>query len=39
MIINAGIKEIVYIDFYNDPLADELLSETDIIVRQFIFKG
>lgn len=39
MIINAGIKEIVYIDFYNDPLADELLAETDIIVRQFMFKG
>lgn len=38
MIINAGIKEIVYIDFYNDTLADELLAETDIIVRQFVFK-
>jgi dCMP deaminase len=34
MIINAGIKKIVYREFYNDNLADELLSETDIKVEQ-----
>lgn len=39
MIINAGIKEIVFIEYYDDPLADELLSETDIIVRQFKDRG
>jgi len=39
MIINSGIKEIVYIEYYDDPLADELLSETDIIVRQFKDRG
>ncbi|MCA1927202.1 MAG: cytidine/deoxycytidylate deaminase family protein [Calditerrivibrio sp.] len=39
MIINSGIKEIVFIEYYNDPLADELLSETDLIVRKFESKG
>jgi dCMP deaminase len=30
MIINAGIEKIVYEEDYNDPLANELLSETTI---------
>lgn len=30
MIINAGIKRIIYRNDYNDPLADELLMETKI---------
>ena len=30
MIINAGISKIVYEEEYNDPLAAELLSETNI---------
>jgi len=33
MIINAGIKRIVFEEYYNDELADELLKETDIIVE------
>ena len=34
MIINAGIKRIVYQIDYNDPLADELLAETEIKVEK-----
>jgi dCMP deaminase len=34
MIINAGIKEIVYLEDYKDDLADELLREADIFVRK-----
>lgn len=34
MIINAGIKEIVYMEEYKDDLADELLREADIFVRK-----
>lgn len=34
MIINAGIKRIVYQTDYADRLADELLSETDIILHK-----
>ncbi|MBQ9690911.1 MAG: dCMP deaminase family protein [Eggerthellaceae bacterium] len=34
MIINAGIKEIVYAHGYPDDLALELLSYTDIVVRE-----
>jgi deoxycytidylate deaminase len=30
MIINAGIAKIIYEEEYNDPLANELLSETNI---------
>lgn len=33
MLINAGIKEIVYASPYPDPLSKELLSETDILIR------
>ncbi|KAA0257002.1 cytidine deaminase [Deferribacter autotrophicus] len=38
MIINAGIKRIVYEEDYNDPLADELLAKTDIIVEHKKYK-
>lgn len=35
MLINAGIKEIVYKEPYPDPLSQELLDEADITVRRF----
>ena len=34
MIINAGIKRIVYQMDYTDKLADELLAETDIVLSK-----
>ncbi len=33
MLINAGIKEIVYATSYPDVLSEELLGETDILIR------
>ena len=35
MIINAKISKIVYEEYYNDSLADELLKDTDIRVLQY----
>jgi dCMP deaminase len=35
MLINAEIEKIVYLNDYPDTLADELLSQTDIRIRQF----
>ena len=35
ILINAGIKEIVYNEGYIDDLSKTLLSETDIEVREF----
>ncbi|MDI6916790.1 MAG: dCMP deaminase family protein [Thermoplasmatales archaeon] len=35
MLINAGIKEIVYDKNYEDELAKQILSESNIIVRKF----
>ncbi|MFA6999282.1 MAG: dCMP deaminase family protein, partial [Victivallaceae bacterium] len=35
LLINAGIKEIVYYDGYPDDLSKELLAETEIIVRKY----
>ncbi|AEI15090.1 CMP/dCMP deaminase zinc-binding protein [Flexistipes sinusarabici DSM 4947] len=32
MIVNAGIKRIVFEEYYKDKLADNILSETDIIL-------
>ena len=32
MIVNAGIKRIVFEEYYKDKLADDILSETDIIL-------
>ncbi len=36
MIINAGIVEVVYQDGYPDPLAEELVKESHIGVRQYL---
>lgn len=36
MLINAGVKKIVYGDGYDDPLADEMLTEADITVERFV---
>lgn len=36
MLINAGIKKIVYGEGYDDPLADEMLTEADITVERFV---
>ena len=33
MLINAGIKEIVFATAYPDKLSEELLGETDILIR------
>ena len=35
MIVNAKISKIVYEEYYNDSLADELLKDTDIRVLQY----
>ena len=35
ILINAGIKEIVYDEGYVDDLSKELLGETDIVIREF----
>jgi len=35
MIINAGIKRVVYLDGYPDPLAEEMLKESHIKVERF----
>ncbi len=39
MLINAGIKEVVYADDYVDPLAHEMLKESGIKVRQYRLPG
>lgn len=36
MLINAGIREIVFAEGYPDRLAEELLGETDIVIRQVL---
>lgn len=36
MLINAGIKEIIYGEGYDDPLADEMLTEAGIKVERFV---
>ena len=35
ILINAGIKEIVYDEGYADDLSKELLSETDVLIRKY----
>lgn len=35
-IINAGIKEVVYANFYNDKLSKKILEEAKIKVRKFV---
>jgi dCMP deaminase len=39
MIINAGIKRIVYLHDYNDPLADEILKETKIRLVKLVYEN
>lgn len=39
MLINAGIKEIIYFDGYPDKLAEEMLGQADIKVRKFMSKS
>lgn len=34
-IINAGIKEVIYIDDYNDPISKQLAKECDIKIRKY----
>ena len=36
MIINAGIKEIFYEEGYNDPLADQMLTEADVKIIRLV---
>ncbi len=36
MLINAGIKEIIYGEGYDDPLADEMITEAGIKVERFV---
>jgi len=36
MIINAGIKEVIYEEGYDDPLAMELLKEAGIKVERYV---
>ncbi len=36
MLINAGIKEIVYGEGYDDPLADDMLTEAGIKMVRFV---
>jgi dCMP deaminase len=35
MLINAGIKKIIYEQGYDDPLADQMLTEADIEIERF----
>lgn len=39
MIINAGIKKVVYAEGYQDELAQEMMEQADIIIRQFAMKS
>jgi dCMP deaminase len=36
MIINAGVKEIFYEQGYDDPLADQMLTEAGIETKRFV---
>lgn len=36
MLINAGIKKIIYGKGYNDPLADQILEEANIKIERFV---
>jgi len=35
MLINAGIKRVVYTEGYPDPLAQEMWEESKVVVEQF----
>lgn len=36
MIINAGIKKVIYGDGYDDPLADQMMKEAGIEMERFV---
>lgn len=36
ILINAGIKEVVYLDDYVDVLSREILEESNVIVRRYV---
>ena len=36
ILINAGIKEVVYLDDYVDTLSREILEESNVIVRRYV---
>ena len=36
MLINAGIRKILYEDGYDDSLADQMLTEADIEIERFV---
>ncbi|MBN1878923.1 cytidine/deoxycytidylate deaminase family protein [bacterium] len=38
MLINAGIKKVVFSEGYQDELAKEMMDQADIIIRQFSVK-
>jgi dCMP deaminase len=39
ILINAGIREVVYTDGYTDDLSRDLFEETNVVVRKFVSKG
>ncbi|WP_400260234.1 deoxycytidylate deaminase [Candidatus Methanomassiliicoccus intestinalis] len=36
ILINAGIREVVYLDDYVDPLSRKILEESNVIVRRYV---
>lgn len=36
ILINAGIKEVIYLDDYVDTLSREILEESNVIVRRYV---
>lgn len=36
MIINSGIKEVIYLNEYTDELAKQMMEESNIILRKFV---
>lgn len=39
ILINAGVKEVVYTEGYEDDMSKKLFEETNILLRQYIPKG
>ncbi len=39
ILINAGVKEVVYAEGYEDDMSKKLFEETNIVLRQYIPKG
>ena len=38
MIINAGIKKVVYCEGYQDELAQTMMDQADLVIRQYVVK-